>query len=76
MTAPSVTVEIPEELLSDVRQVRMLVAAQLYGADKISSSQAAELANVSRVEFLLSLSRYRVFPLAAELEELEQNRAL
>ena len=28
---------------------------------------------MTRVEFLLNLSRYKVFPLQSELEELEKN---
>ncbi|WP_211358642.1 UPF0175 family protein [Litorilinea aerophila] len=41
---------------------------------RLSSGCAAELAGVPRVEFLLNLHRYRVFSLAAELEELEAAR--
>jgi hypothetical protein len=36
---------------------------------------AAELAGVSRVEFLLALGQYKVFPLESELADLERQRA-
>jgi hypothetical protein len=35
----------------------------------------AELAGMSRVEFLLTLRQYKVFPLEAELRELEKEDA-
>jgi predicted HTH domain antitoxin len=56
------------------RELRMLAAVKLYEMGRLSSGRAAELAGVPRVEFLLNLHRYRVFPLAAELEELEAAR--
>jgi predicted HTH domain antitoxin len=49
----------------------MLAAVKLYELGRLSSGIAAELAGMSRVEFLLNLNRYRVFPLASELENLE-----
>ncbi len=53
------------------RELRMPAAVKLYELGRLSSGRAAELAGMSRVEFLLSLGRYRVFPLDAELHELE-----
>jgi hypothetical protein len=44
----------------------------LYEMGRLSSGRAAELAGLSRVEFLLSMERYRVFPLQHELQELEK----
>ena len=49
----------------------MLAAVKLYELGRLSSGIAAELAGMSRVEFLLNLNHYRVFPLASELENLE-----
>ncbi len=54
------------------RELRILVAAKLYGSERLSSERAAKLAGVNHVEFLLTLGFYKVFPLQAELNELEQ----
>lgn len=51
----------------------MLAAVKLFELGHLSSGRAAELAGISRVEFLLSLGRYQVFPFAAELEDLENS---
>ena len=42
------------------------------GADLAFEIDAAELAGMSRLGFLQSLSRYKVFPLEAELADLEK----
>jgi hypothetical protein len=54
------------------REIRILLAAKLYGADRMSSERAAKLAGLPHVEFLLNLGFYKVFPLQAELSELER----
>jgi predicted HTH domain antitoxin len=50
------------------REIRVLAAVKLYEMGRLSSGRAAELAGMSRVEFLLSLNRYKVFPLASSLK--------
>lgn len=80
MSSRQVTIEIPEKVLlaekSDevafAREMRLLAAIKLYELGRLSSGRAAELAGKSRVEFLLLLGDYKVFPLSSELEELEQ----
>ena len=52
---------------------RMLAAVKLFELGSLSSGRAAELAGMTRVEFILSLGRHRVFPLDAELNDLEQD---
>lgn len=54
------------------RDLRLLVAVQLYMLGRISSDRASKLADVPHVEFLLSLGFYKVFPLLPELVELER----
>lgn len=56
------------------KELRILVAAKLYGSERLSSERAAKLAGINHVEFLLNLGFYKVFPLQAELHELEHQR--
>ncbi len=58
------------------RELRILVAAKLYGSERLSSERAAKLAGINHVEFLLGLGFYKVFPLQAELNELEEEREM
>ncbi len=53
------------------RHIRTLAAMKLYEMGRFSSGRAAEMAGMSRVEFLTRTAEYRVFPFASELDELE-----
>lgn len=83
MAIRQIVVDIPEKVLlaekvdetSFARELRILAAVKLYELGRLSSGRAAELAGMSRVEFLLELGRYRVFPFEAELRDLESDRA-
>ena len=79
MASRAVVVDVPEKVLlaektdevSFAKELPVLAAVKLYELGRLSSGRAAELAGMSRVEFLLELKRYKAFPLEAELAELE-----
>lgn len=79
MATQQIVIDVPEQILlaekadarSFGREVRELAAVKLYELGRLSSGRAAELAGMSRLAFLESLSRYKVFPLESELADLE-----
>jgi predicted HTH domain antitoxin len=62
--------EAPAEL---EREIRMAAAAKLFELGKLSSGRAAQLANVTRVEFLQALGRYGVAVLDLSREEVTED---
>ena len=83
MGTRQIVIDVPEMILlaekadekTFAREIRMLAAVKLYELGRLSSGRAAELAGVPRVEFLLELGRYKVFPFEAELRDLESQYA-
>jgi predicted HTH domain antitoxin len=83
MAVRQIVIDIPEKVLlvektdeaSFAREVCVLAAVKLYELGRLSSGRAAELAGMPRVEFLMILGQYKVFPLESELRELESLRA-
>ncbi len=73
------TLELPENLESAVglssvelaEQVKLMAALKMFELGKISSGKAAELAGMSRSEFISVCSRYRVSLFNYPPEELE-----
>ena len=47
---------------------RMLAAVKLFELGSLSSGRAAELAGMTRVEFILSLGRHRLYPAGRGVE--------
>jgi predicted HTH domain antitoxin len=79
MSTRQVTITIPERILLSekideidfAQEVRLLAAVKLFELGRLTSGGAAELAGIPRIEFLMALEKYKVFPLEAELKELE-----
>jgi predicted HTH domain antitoxin len=78
-TVAQVTLEYPEGLELAVQttpeelgaQIRLMAALKMFELGKLSSGKAAELAGMSRVEFLEQCGRYRVSVFNYSPEELE-----
>jgi predicted HTH domain antitoxin len=78
-----IVINVPEEVFASEhtdeagfgRELCMMAAVKLYELGRLSSGRAAELAGVSRAEFLLNLGRFQVFPFQAELTDLESHHA-
>ncbi len=83
MHTQQITIDIPESILltekmdknSFAREIRILAAVKLFELGRLTSGSAAELAGMSRIEFLDSLRNYGVFPLLSELTDLEAENA-
>lgn len=83
MVTRQIVINVPEKVLlaekideiSFARELRILAAVKLYELGRLSSGRAAELADMPRIEFLLELGRYKVFPFEAELQDLENANA-
>ena len=81
MAMSAVRIEIPEETLISLKtdvesfahDLKLLAAVKLFELSKLSSGRAAQLAGMTRVEFLLALRRFRVSPFQTTPEELSQD---
>lgn len=77
---PTVTLDIPVELLSAMRQspdgflreMRLAAAMHWYARGAISQEKAAEVAGLDRTDFLLALAREKVPAFAVDLDQLRE----
>ena len=77
----TVEIDLPEEPLFSLKEtpehfakeIKMLAAVKLFDLGRLSSGRAAQLAGVTRVEFLMAIGDYRVSPFSLTQAELEQD---
>lgn len=73
-----ITIDVPETSFSILRttpqafvqELRLAAAVKWYEIGKISQSKAAELAGISRAEFLKALGQFNVSPYQLTPEDL------
>ncbi len=83
MSSRQIVIDVPEAVLSAEntdeagfgRELCLMAAVKLFELGRLSSGRAAELASISRAEFLLNLGRYQVSPFQAEVNDLKAHYA-
>jgi predicted HTH domain antitoxin len=78
MDTIQVSIELPRELFSALRQdpegfvreMRLAAAVKWYEQKKVSQAKAAEVAGLSRSEFITALNQFGVTPFQYDAEEI------
>ena len=78
MNTVQVTMEIPRAVLSALRKepasfvadMRIAAAVKWYELEMVSQAKAAEIAGLSRAEFVRALEQFEVSPFQSSLDEL------
>jgi predicted HTH domain antitoxin len=71
------TIDMPEEVFAAVRkspaefvqEMRLIAAVKWYELEQVSQGRAAEIAGVSRADFLAALGRFNVTPYQYSAED-------
>ena len=79
----TLAVELPESVFSGLRrspqefvdEMRIAAAVKWYEVGQLSQGKAAEVAGLSRAEFIEALSRFQVSPFQYTAEELAEDLA-
>lgn len=74
----TVSIELPDSVFSALKQppamfveeMRLAAAVKWYESEQISQAKAAEIAGVTRAEFIEALGRFRVSALQYSKEDL------
>ncbi|MCP4701308.1 MAG: UPF0175 family protein [Gammaproteobacteria bacterium] len=74
----SLSIQVPENIFATLhkspweltREIQIIIAAKWYDAGKISQGKAAEVAGLSREEFMLTISRLGISPFQYTAESL------
>ncbi len=67
-----ITLELPEQLDMDEKELLLMLAAHLYGDGRLSMGQAADLAGMDKVGFMESLGRFRISVFNAPIDQVIQ----
>ncbi len=69
----TVSVNLPDFVDIDAKELKFILASRLYGSRKLSLGQAAEVVGVSKRSFIELLGYYGVSVFNYDIDELEDD---